>query len=141
MAAKEMYDYLTTVAADVDVTLGAGSFAIQPAFSLPEAGGRNQVVFEMDDESEVVIELDSSVYFTTKFSWKALNESDSGAIFDLFYNSAYADCLKNSIKWDHPTDGHTYVIKFKSMMNRPRVAAGVFDIDPVDVKIIGRIAD
>jgi len=141
MAAKEMYDYLDTVAPDVDVTLGAGDYAIHPEFSVPELGVKNQIIHLGDDGSEEVIDLTDSVYFTTSFSWRSLTEAQSGSLFDLFYDSAKANCMASSIKWTHPTDGHIYVIKFRSFMQRDPVAAGVYDIAGLKVKIIGKIAD
>src|SRR5512139_870435 len=137
MAAKEMYDYLSTISADVDVTLSTPN----PQRILTEAGSKQQVVHFGDDGSEMVITLSDSWIFLVTLLWESLTSSDAGTILDIYYNASYANRRAKSFKWAHPSDGHTYVVKFAGDLERSIKPAGLHGVSTVSLKVLGRIAD
>lgn len=136
MAAKEMYDYLSTVAPDVDVTLSVDPWRVV----VEEGEKRQEVIFGADGSEEVVSQSDDSVYYVN-LQWQFLSGSDAGTIFDLYHDSAKANGIKNSIKWVHPSDGHTYVVKFRGKLTRTWVPGLLHQVDQIRLRVIGRIAD
>ena len=138
MANVEMYDYLTTVTSDNDVTL-----SVTPQTTLVENMTRNQVVHLGDDDSEEVINLSDNNIFHVNLQWDYVNESDSGTIADFWLSTSKGNGMSESFKWEHPTDGHTYVVKFrKNPFNRSlRNVPDSFSITNVVFKVMGRIAD
>lgn len=136
MAAKEMYDYLTTIAPDVDVTL-----AVDPWEIVPEEGEKRQeVIYGSDGSEEVISQSDNSI-FHLALQWKYLSASNAGTIFDIYHDTAKANGLKNSIKWTHPSDGHTYVVKFRGPLKRVWIPGQLHEISEIKIRVLGRIAD
>lgn len=136
MAAVEMYDYLSTVSPDKSDTL-----SILPHEVLTERGTKNQVVHRGDDGSDVVISLGSSFIFYVTLIWLNLSASDAGTILDLYYDSAKANRSANTFKWTHPSDGHTYVVRFLGDIQREIRPAGWHSVMQVTLQVVGRIAD
>ena len=136
MADKEMYDYLTTIAADVDVTL-----SVRPWRVLPEDGEKRQeIIYGSDGSEEVISQSDSSI-FHVSLQWTKVSTSDSGTIFDIFHDQAKANGFKKSFKWSYPKDGHTYVVKFRTALRRSWSASQYQEISEVKLRVLGRIAD
>ena len=113
MAVATMYDYLNVLAADVDQTLD-----IRPHKILYEDGDANQVVHMGDDNSEERISFSDDSIFVVAMQWTYLSPADSGTIFDLYHDTAKANKMENSFKWEHPLDGHIYVVRFASSLRR-----------------------
>jgi len=134
MAAKEMYDYLSVVTADNDVTL-----SIKPSEVVEELF-RNQEIHEGDDGSEEVVTLDTDVvgYVTVRFP--KLTAADAGTILDFYLSDSKGNCMAESFKWEHPSDGHTYVVKFRSDVKRT-LRYTTFQFPNIKLKVMGRIAD
>ena len=137
MAAKEMYDYLSIVAPDNDVTLSTPT----PQKIITEKGLKNQVIHLGDDGSEERINLATASIFYVTLLWNALVEADSGTIMDFYFDAAKGNGRAESFKWAHPTDGHTYVVRFDCDFSRPRKGAGIHQIKSMKLKVLGRIAD
>ena len=131
MANKEPYDFLTTITADVDVTL---SLVAQGEVS--EESRTNVIVHIGDDESEERIIMSSTPVFYATFGWNILSESDSGTVLDLYHTSVQG--MAKSFKWAHA--GHTYVVRFDCVMERKGSAASRYGV-PVRLKLLGRIVD
>lgn len=133
MAAKEMYDYYTgTVTPDYNATL-----SLTPQRVLTEMGHKNQVVHIADDNSEERISLSSSSIFYVTLVWEVLNESDSGTIFDWYFDPAKANGVVNSFKWGHPTDTHTYTVRFDGDLSRSIRLGSIYSINEIKLKILG----
>ena len=137
MADKEMYDYLGAVVPDYATT----TLAVAPQKIVSEMGRRNQVVHEMDDGSQEVVTLDSDPYFVVSLEWPTKTSVDAGTILDFYMDSAKANGVAKSFKWDHPTDGHTYVVYFMGDITRTIRCADVQGIPSMKLKVIGRIND
>lgn len=133
MAAQEVYDYLSTVTPDVDVTL-----SVTPQGEVTEESNQNTVVHTGDDGSEERIVLSSTPVFYFSWSWNVLSESDAGTIVDLYHTSAQG--MAKSFKFAH-TDGHTYVVRFASELTRRGQAASRQGIPGVRLKVLGRVLD
>lgn len=134
MANKEIYDYVSVASADVDVTL-----SLDPQVVLTEQAGKNDVIHEMDDDSEERIGLSSNYIFFIVIRYDLLNESDAGTLFDIFCDSAKANGKIASFKFSHP-DGHVYVVRFATDMIR-EIKPTTYGIKNVRLKVLGRIAD
>jgi len=134
MAAKEMYDYLTTIAPDVDQTLSLTAQGV-----LSEEGSKSQAIHAGDDGSEERVSIASSFKFYVSFEYKILTESDMGTLFDLYFDSAKANGVANSFKWTRG-DGHTYVVRFNTVMGRSGIKQSLMG-SKIKLRILGRIAD
>ena len=136
MAAKEIYDYVSTVVPDYDYTLD-----IAGQDHTIEHGSKNQVVHTADDASDRIVDLSDESIFLVKFPYKYLTEANSGTIFDLYHDEDKANAMGKSFKWDHPQDGHTYVVRFAMDLDRERKLNTNFGLGQIVLKIVGRIAD
>lgn len=137
MAAKEMYDYLGTISPDYSTT----TLTVTPQGVIQEDGDKYQEVHEADDLSEEVVSIsDASIFHCTlHFNHKQAN--DIGTIIDFYHDTAKANGREFSFKWDHPTDGHTYVVRFVGPLKRILGRPGYQAISSVVLKVLGRIAD
>jgi hypothetical protein len=134
MAAKEMYDYLSIVAPDNNETL-----SIKPS-KVIEDPFRNQEVREGDDGSEEVVTLDTDVVCYATVLFPKLTASDAGTILDFWLDDTKGNCMAESFKWEHPSDGHTYVVKFRSDVTRT-LRYTSFQFPNIKLKVMGKIAD
>lgn len=137
MAAKEMYDYVATVAADNNETLSTP----KPQIVLVEEGELNQAVHLMDDGSDQVVTLATAEIFYVTLQWNFLSAADAGTIMDFYFDTSKGNGMAESFKWDHPTDGHTYVVKFRDRWSRSLEPGSVQYYPRIRLKVIGRIAD
>lgn len=135
MAAAEMYDYLSTITADVDQTL-----TIKPQGEVTEEGSFNQIIHLADDNSEERINLSTNPIFYISWKWNQLSEADAGTIYDLYFDTAKANGKVNSFKLQYG-DGHTYVVRFDCKMKRTGQAVTRWGYPGVSVRVLGRIAD
>ena len=147
MAAKEIYDYVSTVTPDYSaVTLqhsnpSVAGFIPRPKDVIVEDAIKNQVVHLYDDESEQVVDIsDAWVFFVTLIFDRFLGEY-AGTLMDLWLDSAKANGIGRSFPWAHPTDGHVYVVKFRSDFKRNLKPVGRFAFPTVRLKIMGAISD
>lgn len=139
MALAEMYDYLSTVTPDYSAT----TLNIDCQVEVLETGEFSQEIHEGDDTSEEVITFSSTPKFFLEVQWPWKSASDTGTILDFFMDTAKGYGYSRSFKWTHPVDGHTYVVKFRSpiqRINRPGVVK-TYGIGTTTLKVIGRIAD
>lgn len=110
-----MYDYLATGTADYT----AATLSITPTNILTESGEFNQKLFWHDDRSVRVVSFSpSTVQFFVEFEFQYLTESDAGTLLDLYTLGSKAYGSMRSFYWDHPIDGHTYVLRFITPFNR-----------------------
>lgn len=136
MANKEIYDYVSTVTPDNDVTL-----TVTPQRLLVETGTKNQIIHLGDDGSEERVSLSDDSIFRVTLQWNHLNESDSGTLFEFWNSATKGNGRAESFKWDHPVDGHTYVVRFDSDITRTLTPNTLYAIPQATLKILGRIAD
>ena len=96
-----------------------------------------------DSGAETRISLgDDTTWFWAKLEFSMLSStSDVGTVFDLYHDTAKANGIVNSIKWAHPTDGHTYVVRFAAGVERTLFNSGIHGIPYVTLRVLGRIAD
>lgn len=137
MAAKEMYDYLSVVTPEYDATLN-----ITPQEVLIENHSWKQIIQETDDRTEQVLTI-AGPFFDILLQWDVISDSDAGTIVDFYNDSAKGKGFARSFKWDHPTDEHTYVVKFRSELQKRYVARKVNyrEITQLKLKVIGKISD
>jgi len=136
MADFEMYDYLAVATPDYDQTL-----VLEAQQVISERGFRNQHVNEGDDGSREIITLDTDVVFFITVILKNKTTSAIGTIFDWYFDSAKANGIEKTFKWDHTTDGHTYVVQFTEELERQIMEGGIHGLGSVQLAVVGRIAD
>jgi len=140
MAAKEIYDYVSIVTPDKDVTLSIHP-SVPPIVNIPEEVDKKDIIHIGDDGSEERMSHGSGLIFKITIKWNALSEDDAGTILDFWADSDKGYGRVNSFKYDH-YDGHTYVVRFDSKMTRERIFAGAtYGIDSITLRMLGRIAD
>ena len=138
MAEKEMYDYLSTITPDYGTT----TLSVSPSATLVEQGKKTAVIHTADDGSEERISLDDDPIYTVTLQWDNISASDAGTILDFYYDAAKANGQVRSFKWAHPTDGHTYVVRFAGPIKRQyRAGFSVHSIQSITLRVLGRIAD
>ncbi len=133
MAAKEMWDYLTAAAANSTSLLN-----VTPQRTLNESGRKNQIVHIGDDGSEQIVSFSNDSIFTVALRWKVINESDAGTIFDYYNSTALGNGMSRSFRWQHPTDGHQYTVRFASDPSRIRQEVALYGFSDTTLKILGR---
>jgi hypothetical protein len=132
-----MYDYLSTVTPDYATT----TFQVAPQEVLAEEGEKLQVVHFADDGSEERIDLSTASIFYVTLVWKSISASDAGTIVDFYHDSAKGNGITRSFKWTHPTDGHTYVVRFNDKLGRTIRPVATHGINAIRLRVLGRIAD
>ncbi|NIP43151.1 MAG: hypothetical protein GWN76_14635 [candidate division Zixibacteria bacterium] len=110
MADQEMYDYLPgTASADYTAT----TFAVSPQRVLREPGRfPGQKRHKSDGNTYLTTTRNDTPRFRVILVFASVTSADAGTIIDFFYDTAKAKGLARSFQWDHPTDGHTYIVKF-----------------------------
>ena len=131
-----MFDYLSQVSADNNETLN-----VIPNKIITEDGSKTQVIHIGDDGSEERISLsDDSIFYCT-LVWTNRNESDAGTIMDFYHDAAKGNGNAESFKWTHPTDGHSYVVRFDGPLKRNLLSHGAvyFGFSNVRLRILGYV--
>lgn len=137
MGAAEPYDYLSTISADYGTAV-----ALKPSNIITEDATKRQIVNEADDNSVgEVITLSSDPIVHFRLEWANKTASDAGTLYGLWMDSAKANGIANTWKFTHPTDGHTYVVRFACDLIRQIAHANVHGILSVRLRVHGRIAD
>lgn len=134
MAAKEIYDYVSSASADYSST----SMSLTPQEAIPEYGEKNGIIHLGDDGSEERISLSNTSVFDIELKWKSISEEDAGTLIDFYHDSNKGNGTTRSFIWDH-YDGHSYAVRFLSGV--PRSLNG-FSRQMVSVKlrVLGYIA-
>lgn len=146
MAAAEIYDYVSTVSADNDITLqhsnpGGAYYVPRPRHVIVERGWKNQEAHTADDTSEEVVTLATANLFEVDLQFDKTAAAYAGTLFDCYFNAGIGNGIAESFKWVHPTDEHTYVVKFRKKMEREVKTCSRFGFPRVYFKVMGRIAD
>ena len=135
MAAKEIYDWTSTVTPDYNAAIG-----ILPQGDVTEESAKPGVIHVGVDGSEERISFGTSSVFYINIQWNLLSESNSGTIFDWYNDPAKANGCQRSFKYAWG-DGHTYVCRFDCKLPRSGNAMSRLGIKSIRMKILGRIAD
>lgn len=136
MAEQEMFDYLSSLAADYTVS----DLTFTRPTTVDEDGDFNILIREGDDDSEERVALSSTPTFSVMLSFAAMSEVDIGTIFDWYFDTGKAHGMGRSFYWVHPEDGHTYTVRFSSKLQRSWFMPSSYDIlrqQPLSLKILG----
>ena len=136
MASSELYDFLSTISADYNATLG-----ITPQGVVSSESSKSEVIHVGVDGSEARISFNTDSIFYITLDWNILSEDDSGIVLDWYNNTAKANGIQRSFKYAYG-DGHTYVVRFDSAP-LPRAGQHISrrGFKGVRMKVLGRIAD
>lgn len=139
MAVKNIYDYVSVVTPDKDVTLSIHP-TVPPVVDIPERVTKKDIIHVADDGSEERMESGSGFSFYISISWNALSASDAGTVLDFWADPNKGNGKVNSFKYVH-YDGYTYVVRFDSDLTRIRLFAGdAFRIDSFTLRVLGRVS-
>jgi hypothetical protein len=134
-----MYDYLDTVTPDYTTAV----LSVTPTEVLEEEGEFRQIVHTMDDGTEAVVSLSTKRWFWVTLQWDYRPEADAGTIMDFYFDTVKAYGMARSFYWQHPRDGHTYVVKFADKLRRAHHAWVVdhLSVRGMRLRVIGRKLD
>lgn len=135
MAAIEIWDHLSSDAVAANTT---ETFTVDPQRILTESGEKYQTVKIGDDDSEERISFSNQTVFKLHLQWDVLNEADSGTIFDFWHSTAYGCGTYRSFRYTHPTDTHTYTVRFDSPLTRQIVPGSIYSVNEIVLKVLGR---
>ncbi len=102
-----MADYLTELVPDY-----AGVISITPQQVLMSEPQFNQEILFTDSNTPVTISHSDDVFFVVSPIWSAIRSYEADEIMKFFLSTERANRFHKSILWEHPEDGHTYVVKF-----------------------------
>ena len=137
MAAKELYDYLTTVTPDYAAT----TLSVSPQRVITEGLTRNQLAYTADDDSEIIITLDNDkATVWIDLQWDVITESDAGTLLDFWADTAKANGMGSTFKTDVHPDSHTYIVRFTADFQR-RISISAYYSYSCRLRVVGRIAD
>ena len=137
MAAKEIYDYVISLAANYT----AVELSVNPQQILTEMVDKKQEIHEYDNGAIDVVSFSDTAYFEITLQWTAITEADAGTIFDMYADTAKANGRERTFYFQHP-DGHTYTVRFMGPLRRNYTTdlsvAGYREIDSVTLRVEGR---
>lgn len=128
-----MYDYLTATAAS-----STELFDVKPQKILTETGQKNQIAHIGDDGSEQRVSFSNTSVFNVTLKWNVISPADAGTIMDYFHSTALGNGISRSFRWAHPTDGHTYTVRFASDLAQFRQEVPLYGFKDVTFKVLGR---
>ena len=133
----EMWDYLSTVTADNDVTLD-----VKPSNTLVEEGSKSVTIHLGEDGSEERIAHSDDSTFIVSLQWEPVSETNSETIMD-FFHSPFKGCgMLSSFKWVHYGENsdrrHTYVVRFASDLSKSVRRGYIYGITNVKLEVLGR---
>ena len=130
-----LWDYMSTSGVPANST---ALLDVDPQRVMAELGVKNQVVHLGDDNSEEVITLGSTTVFYVSLQWDVLSSTDAGVIWDFWNSSSKANGLARTFRWAHPTDTHTYTVRFDGDIARSFQPGDIASIGSVRLKVMGR---
>ena len=136
-----MYDYLDVVTPDYGGDSSDAPLSLTPHNIMTELSEKNQVIHTADDNSEERISLSDDNIFSVTLSWDIITEDESGTIVDFYFDTNKGNGITRTFTWEHPTDGHTYVVRFDGKIKRQIRPASLYDIKSITLRVVGRIAD
>ena len=98
MAPREIYDFVSTAAADVDETL-----TLTACEAIPESGDKKPGRSRRRRRLGKRVSLDDNSEFYIRLRFAVLSEADAGTLLDLWHDPAKANGRANSFKFAHPT--------------------------------------
>ena len=132
--AGTIYDYVSTVTPDNNETMSLNAVGV-----IREVTTKNQVIHLGVDGSEERIEIASGVIAYIDYPFNVMTAEDGNTLFDFWHTSTKGSGKIKSFKLAY-TDGHTYVVRFDSDMNRSR-PVGYHQSSSVSFKVLGRVLD
>jgi hypothetical protein len=136
MAAAELYDYLSQTTPDYDFEMG-----VTPSRVVQESGaGWEKVIAFYGPEEERLSWLDQMEFYFV-LQWDNITAADAGTIFDFYCDYTKAHRTNKTFKFEHPTDGHVYVVRFAAGLERTIMMANIMAIQSIRLKITGRRND
>lgn len=128
----ELYDHISTVSFDVNVTL-----SLSPQVEVVEISYKDQEIQYAADGSTSRKGFSEDSIAVFQLQYRTLTESNAGTIFDIYHDTAKANGLVNSFKFVHP-DGHTYVVKFAKEIPRDITPVN-YSFESIDLIVLGKI--
>lgn len=131
MAAKEIYDYVSAVAADYTAT----ELTLIAQGEIREESLENVVIHLGDDGSEERVSLSTTPVFFITFRYNVLTESDAGTVLDMYHTNVNG--MAKSFYFTL-NDGHTYTVRFDTNLARVGQSKSRYGIPDIRLKVLGR---
>jgi len=130
-----MADYLPNQTADYNGVI----LSVEPQRTMTETSKKHQTKHEGDDGTIVVTTLSSQSYFIVTLQWYLITIAESDLIFDLWNDPGKANGIGRTFQWEHPTDGHTYVVRFEGDISKGYTSGIVADrgISSIRLRVTG----
>ena len=113
MANAEMWDYLSTIEPTyLTDPVAIGTLTVTPTTILPFDSDKSQDWHDMDSGAAIVVTKSDQSYYDIMLEWDNISASDHGIIFDFYNSTTKANGREFTFYWEHPMDGHTYVVRF-----------------------------
>lgn len=128
-----MYRYLTDKTADYTAVV----FEVKPTTTIPQTGDKTQVVHEFDDGSVSVIGVSSSNFFNVVLQWRSISDADQTTLIDFWHNEAKGAGRRRTFYWLHPIDGHTYTVRFMTVLSTSYDGLGNLSISQITLRVEG----
>lgn len=132
MAAKEMYDYLSSATPDITDTL-----SVMPHEVIVERGNKKGVVHWSDSGRNERILFSKNSDFTVELVWEVLSNSEAAQIIKFYHNTQMGCGVARSFLWIHPTDGHTYVVHFIDDISRSITPSSHYGVPRLKLQVVG----
>lgn len=134
--AGDIWDYLSTTAVTPYYT--TTTLQVTPQNIGVEEGDKRVAIHIADDGSEERVVISSQSEFYVTLQWDFLTETDANTIFDFYHSNSKGGGMAQSFYWLHPTDSHTYAVRFAAPISKNIMAYQIFSIARVKLKILGR---
>lgn len=131
-----MYDYLSAASADYTTT----TLSVDPQNVLTEEGEKVGVIHKSDAIDEERISFSNDSVFVVTLQWDAISESDAGTIVDFYHDASKGNGMSRTFQWAHPSDGHTYVVRFDGKLPRTIYPAAYQGITNIKLMVLGYVS-
>lgn len=125
-----MYSYLPYATPAANYTL-----SVTPHNVLTEEGTRKTLIQETDAGAKEGILLSGNTVFRVTLEWNNISEADSATIMDFWLHTSKGSFGVNTFKWAHPTDNHTYIVRFDGPPKRSIRPGGLHDVQSVTLLV------
>jgi len=131
--AGKMADYLPQKTADYT----GSQLTVTPQTTLVETPQYTQKLNMADDGSSNPTTLDSDPFYDATLQWRVLGQSDAETIIDMWADPSKAKGVLYTFEWPHPTDGNTYIVRFKSNPQKNIKPANRYEVPEIKLRVEG----
>jgi len=114
----------------------AGTLTLSPHDAMVYTISQNQEIIPFEDATETRLDLDEAPSFFADVKWTNISASNSGTVLNYMLERSRGNGITRTFKWQHPTDGYTYVARCTKLPTYTQKPPDLWDIN-VTLKLIG----